>query len=242
MQKWSIYIRQTLLLILLAISPLAAHAHGYWIELVGNHKINEAVEVRLYYGDYPEGERLQGKYLEKMKDIKVYVRQGSAEQQPITMTRTNDYWTGSFVPNIKTTYEITGINNVREVQDWTRHHLGITRPIQYLKAYYTIGKKVEAIPNTLYLNATITPLKKRRYTITLTKDGVPLPKQEVCITAYGTDAHYPDTDENGQTTVELQKKGLYILSVDWVDKTPGTFHNKKYETVRHRLDYSFYIN
>lgn len=210
-------------------------AHGYWIELSGVKKVNKPCTIKMYFGDYPVGERLSGKTLDKMKDIKVYVVTPSGERQPVTMTQYNDYWQGNFIPQTKGMYQVTGINDEREVQDWTKHNLGITRPIQYLKAFYVVGRQSD-VKATLYLDAQIRKHSKGNYEITLLKDGKALPKQKLTVAAFDKGETELVTDDNGKATIQPDNTGLHILSVDWIDDTRGTFKGKEYETVRHRLD------
>jgi len=118
--------------------PFGVWAHGYWIETEGTHKPGAAVVVKLYFGDYVAGERLSGKTLDKMKDIKVFVTTPKGDRQQVEMKQGEHYWEGVFLPQGDGAYLLTGINDVREVQDWTKHNLGIVRPIQYLQAVYTV--------------------------------------------------------------------------------------------------------
>ncbi len=224
----------------LLLAPTTLMAHGYWIELEGNHKVNEPVTVKLVFGDYPAGERLTGKFLDKMKDINVYVQYGNNKREQIEMEQTNDCWIGTFTPSTSATYEVTGINDTRDVQDWTKHHLGVVRPIQYLKAYYQVGKSANEGGTNFLLDASIKKLANGKYEITVLKNGHPLPQQKIVISGYGNYNQEPTTSNDGRATIKLKKKGLHVMSIDWIDKTPGTYKNKKYETIRHRLDYSLY--
>ncbi len=216
-------------------------AHGYWIEIEGNNRPNEAVAVKMFYGDYPVGERLSGKPLDKMKDIKVYVTSTNGLKQEIPMTQTADYWEGTFKPQAEGIYEITGINDTREVQDWTKHDMGITRPIQYLKATYQVGHKDNGKAEDLFLDIKTKKLPGDSYeTLVYKKGKIVAAGQKVIVTGYGANEQELVTDKKGKITYKLDKPGLYILSIDWVDKTPGEYKGKQYETVRHRLDYSIY--
>lgn len=221
----------------LSILSFQLSAHGYWIELEGNKKAGKQVSVKMYFGDYPVGERLSGKTLDKMKDINVYVITPDGEKQPIAMTQTNDCWQGSFTPATKGTYEVIGMNNEREVQDWTKHHLGITRPIQYLKVVYDAGKPSEK-KSSLYIDAQTKKAGKNNFEITLLKEGKAMAGQKFVIAEFDKGDTELTTNDEGKATFKAAAAGLYILSVDWIDATPGSFKGKNYETVRHRLDVS----
>ncbi|HTN46791.1 MAG TPA: DUF4198 domain-containing protein [Flavipsychrobacter sp.] len=228
-------IKILLVAVLLCLSSLQLSAHGYWLELQGSGKAKKPCTIKMYYGDYPVGERLSGKTLDKMKDIKVYVLTPSGEKQSVTMTQMNDFWQGSFTPQAKGRYEIIGINDEREVQDWTKHHLGITRPVQYLKTTYAVGQAGEQ-QASLFLDMRVVRMDKTNYEVTLLKQGTALPAQKLVLAEFDKGETEFTTDVNGKINIKLDNPGLYILSVDWIDYTPGSFKGKNYETVRHRLD------
>ena len=227
-----------IILILFCLSSLQLLAHGYWLELEGSHKVDKSFTIKMYYGDYPVGERLSGKTLNKMKDIKVLVITPAGEKQSVAMTQRKDYWEGQFIPTTKGSYVIVGINEEREVQDWTKHHLGITRPVQYLKYRYDVGTQT-GLSSGLFLDATLTKLSRKKYEVLLTKDGKPLPRQKLVVAEFDNGEEHYQTDKQGRVNILLENPGLYIFSVDWIDTRPGNFKGKDYETVRHRLDVSF---
>jgi hypothetical protein len=78
------------------------------------------------------------------------------------------------------------------------------------------------------------------YEVAVTKNGKKLAEQSINIASYGGGEKAVTTDKKGKATVTLEKPGVHVLSVEWIDKTPGEFKGKKYETVRHILDYSLY--
>jgi hypothetical protein len=225
---------------LLLLFPFMASAHGYWLEVEGSHRAGQPATIRMFYGDYPEGVRMSGDFLDKMKDIKVYVSGAGMEKQAIEMKQLSDYWVGTFTPSAAATYEITGINDTRDVQDWTKHNLGITRPIQYLKTYYATTRLMSAPTASLLLDLDMKLLSKGNYQVTVKQNGKVAPAQKLYVSSFGIEPKELVTDADGKAIIKLGKPGLYVLSVDYVDKTPGTFRDKKYESVRHRLDYSLY--
>ncbi len=220
--------------------PLTGWAHGYWIETEGTHKAKKQVTVKMFYGEYAAGERTSGTPLDKMKDITVFVTDTKGVKKQIEMKQGKDYWEGTFVPETDGVYEITGINDVRDVQDWTQHKLGVVRPIQYLKAFYQVGKKAASAGAPLFLDIVTKKISADSFEIGIVKDGAALASQDVTVASFGGEEQILTTDANGKAVVKLAKPALYILSVDWIDKTPGQFREKAYETVRHRLDYSLY--
>ncbi len=227
-----------LTIICIALLPFTAIAHGYWLETEGPHKAKKETTVKLYFGDYTAGEKVSGKSLDKMKDIKMSVITPAGEKQSIEMKQQEAYWEGTFTPQTDGTYEITGINDEREVQDWTKHHLGIVRPIQYLKTQYQVGKKATPAQAPLFLDVAIAQTSAKNYEVSIRKNGAPLEAQEVLLAAYGQKERVFNTDVNGKVVFNIDNPAWYVLSTEWIDKTPGEFKQKAYKTVRHRLDVS----
>lgn len=222
------------------LSPIISSAHGYWIETAGNNQVNQPVTIKMFYGDYPEGEKLTGKTLDKMKDIKVFVTSTNGKKQELAMIQNDSCWQATFTPHSDGIYEITGINDVRDVQDWTKHKLGITRPVQYLKVAYQVGHKKTNKATPLFLDVDVNKKSSNEYELAVVKDGKKIPNQVIKLSAYGGKELELTTDKKGKIAFKLEAPALYIISIDWIDQTPGEFKGKKYETVRHRLDYSLY--
>lgn len=221
--------------------PLWVGAHGYWIETFGSGKKGDSLTVKLYFGDYPAGERMTGKSLDKMKDINVFVTAPDGGKHQLSMQQGNEYWVGRYLAAQKGVYAITGINDTRDVQDWSKHNLGVTRPIQYLRAWYSVGNSPAISPEVdLPLDMAVQHLRKDSYVLTLYKNGVPLVLTDVIFAPYGKPEDILKTDTSGNAYFTTAKDGLYIISADWIDKTPGVFKGKQYESVRYRIDYSFY--
>lgn len=220
--------------------PLSLFAHGYWIETEGSHKVNEPVIIRLFFGEYTLGDRLSGSTLDKMKDIRVFVRIPGAGQQPVAMKQLTDYWEGTFIPQAEGSYEIIGINDEREVQDWNRHGLGIVRPVQYLKTVYQVGAAVTPASSSAFLDVVVSKVDEKTYTVQGFKNNAVFASQNIVVTHPGGEETVLNTDKDGKATFTAEKAGLYLVDVEWIDTIPGQFKGKNYETVRHKLDFSLY--
>lgn len=230
-----------LIALLLLTLPLSVFAHGYWIETQGSHQVNQPVTIRLYYGEYMSGERLSGSTLDKMKEIRVSVSTPAGEQVAVTMKQLADYWEGNFTPQTEGGYTITGINDEREVQDWNRHGLGIVRPVQYLKAIYQVGGATTALSPSSFLDVAVSKPQGSSYAIQSFKNNVPFAGATILVTHPGGEETTLVADKDGKATFTVDKPGLYLVGIEWIDKTPGQFKQKNYETVRHQLDYSLYL-
>ncbi|RYD75376.1 MAG: hypothetical protein EOP53_16575 [Sphingobacteriales bacterium] len=225
-------------IIILMVSTLSVKAHTYWIQTEGSHKINELVQVKIYFGEYVTGEIMKGKALDKVKDIKLLVRFEGLEDMLLTMIQDSACWKGSFTPAQAGSYEIIGINDTREVQDWHKHGFGIVRPVQYLKTIYQVGAVATPQSNKAFLDI-VTQKKEDFYTLLVYKNRQPAAKTKFFISQPDGEEVPVETNEKGMVEYKPTSKGLYIIGIEWVDKTPGIFSGKEYTSIRYRLDASF---
>jgi hypothetical protein len=221
------------------ITSKEAKAHTYWITTEGSHKINDPVQVRIWFGEYITGELMSGKSLDKIKDIRMMVRFAGQSDMPLIMTQDTGYWKGSFIPAKEGSYEIIGINDTREVQDWTKHGFGIVRPVQYLKHIYRVGTVETAQSSGSFLDI-IMQNKDSQQQLQLFKNGKPATNTKFFISRPDGEEVPVETDEKGIARFETPIPGLYIIGFEWVDKTAGRFLGKEYTGTRYRLDASFY--
>lgn len=127
-------------LAVLILLPILSMAHGYWLEVQGSGKVNEQAKIQIFFGEFENQKRETGKLLDKMYEIKIFVLDSKGVKAEIAMKQTDTHWEGVFTPQNEGLYQIVGINDTREVQDWARHNLGIVRPVQYLRTTYPSGK------------------------------------------------------------------------------------------------------
>lgn len=228
-----------IIILVLTLLPFSVFAHGYWIEVQGSHKTNEPVTVRLIFGEYITGERLSGNFLDRMKEIRMYVRT-SGKEEPIAMKQFKDYWEGTFTPSQEGSYEIIGINDEREVQDWTKHNLGIVRPVQYLKTVYRVGNANSKQGSSSFLDITVSSTEKGTYHIQVFRNNSSYQSDKLVIVHPDGEETTLKTDKDGKAVFTAKTSGMYLIDVEWIDKTPGQFKQRPYESVRHKLDFSLY--
>lgn len=44
------------------------------------------------------------------------------------------------------------------------------------------------------------------------------------------------TNDNGKTQLKSNMKGYYLVELEYIDKNPGSFKGKEYQTVRYRCE------
>ncbi len=223
------------LIIAIILLPLLSMAHGYWLEVVGSGKVNEVAKIQIFYGEFENQRRETGKLLDKMSEIKIYVLDANGNKLEVAMTQTNTHWEGIFTPETDGLFQIIGINDTREVQDFTKHNLGIVRPVQYLRTIYQVG---EGSGEQIALNPMDVLLKQsgENLLLSVSKDNRAFAKIKVKIINPEGWMKEKITNENGKTQTKINMKGLYLIELEYIDKTAGSFKGKDYQTVRYRCE------
>lgn len=216
-------------------APFLAQAHGYWIELKGSGKTNEPVQVQVFFGEYAHGKRERGATLDKMADIKITVVGPDGEKTTVATTQTNTHWEGSFTPQKVGYYQVLGVNDTRDVQDWTKRNMGIVRPVQFLRADYVVGEAADRTVSPQQLDV-VARAEGNTVGLRALRDGKGLANSSVNVVNPEGWERRCQTNEQGRTSFAANQKGIYIVELEWIDKTPGTFNGKPYEQTRYRCD------
>lgn len=230
------------LLLTIICLPFLSRAHGYWLETQGSGKIGEPVKILMFYGEYAEAIREKGNKLDKMTELKVSVIDALGKQSAINMVQKETHWEGTFTPTTNGNYQILAINDTREVQDFTKHNLGITRPVQFMRTTYQVGKaSATNAKNLQFLDVTANQ-ENGKITLSAFKDKQALAKTKLTIINPQTWEKTKFTNENGQTTFTPTGKGLYLVELEWIDTNSGTFKGKDYQTIRYKSEMTFVID
>src|SRR5690606_16890037 len=107
------------------------------------------------------------------------------------------------------------------------------------KNEYVCGKNAQNRNAGLLLDIMAAKASKSKYRFLVTKKGSALTDQKIVVSPLGGEEAELKTNNKGTATIKTKSPGIYLVSIDWIDITPGTFKGKQYETVRHRLDYTF---
>lgn len=222
-------------LLALMLMPFLATAHGYWLEVKGSGKVGEEAKIQIFYGEYNNQGRMKGKSLDKMNEIKLFVIDEAGNRIDIPTVQTETHWEGTFIPKTEGNYQILGINETREVQDWNKHNLGIVRPMQYLRTNYSVGKATAANKPSNYFDI-IAAETDNGINLTAFKNSIPADKAKVTVISPDGWEKVKVTSERGRTSFVPNTKGIYLIEAEWIDKTPGTYKDKPYESVRYHTE------
>lgn len=212
----------------LLLIPMTVNAHNIWLEVKGSGKINDKVQVQLFFGEYGEGTPEKGAKLDRLKDIKIYVIDASGTKTAVEMTQTDTHWQGSFDAKTAGTYQIVGINDQGEVRDMSKKHLGFGRSILYLKSTYTV-KTSEAKEYAVQPLDLTAQKQNDSYMLTAFKDKKEQGDLNITIINPEGWVKTVETNEIGQASFTPNKKGLYLINLEWIDNTKGNFKDKAFD-------------
>ncbi|WP_229364588.1 nickel transport complex, NikM subunit,transmembrane [Fibrella aestuarina] len=215
----------------LLLLPLLTNAHGYWMELSGSGKPSSEVIVKIYFGEYENNLREKGDRLNGMKDFRAYYLDSSGQQQPLTLTQTETCWEARFTPAKAGRYQVVGINDTREVQDWIKYGMGVVRPMEYLRADYLAGNALDAIAPLTDIDVVARPLNGQ---MVLTAYAKKTPTAKTKLTVLNSQGWEKTltTGADGTTRFTPSGPGIYIVEAEQMDKTPGQYKDKDYAAVR----------
>ncbi|WP_281635934.1 hypothetical protein [Flavobacterium marginilacus] len=212
----------------LLLVPMALNAHNIWLEVKGSGKINDKVQVQLYFGEYGQEAPEKGAKPDRLKDIKIFLIDASGTKSEITMTQTETHWQGSFDAKTIGTYQIIGINDQGEVRDMSKKHLGFARSISYLKAVYTV-KTPETKEYAVHRLDLTVQKQNDTYLLTAFKDKKQQGNLNITIINPDGWVKTTETNEKGKASFVPNKKGLYLINLEWIDSTKGTFKDKAFD-------------
>jgi uncharacterized GH25 family protein len=213
--------------------PFWSHAHGDWIEVKGSGKVGEPAKIELIFGAYENQERLKGKALNFLAEFTVAVIDPAGNRQILALTQTETCWEGSFTPKIEGTYQVLGTNEERGVVDWTTHGFDVLRPKEYLRTHYVVGRASEVSQNTQFLDV-LWSKSGAEVKLTAYLNGNKTPKTKLLISNPEGWEKIKYTNAQGEATFLPNMKGWYLIEVENLDKTPGTFKGKDYKMIRNK--------
>ncbi|WP_337040865.1 nickel transport complex, NikM subunit,transmembrane [Emticicia sp. 17c] len=227
--------KNKLVVLALMLLPFVSLAHGYWLEVKGSGKVGEPAKIQIFYGEYVNQGRMKGKFLDKMNEIKIFVIDEAGNRTEIPTTQTETHWEGTFTPKNEGLYQVLGVNETREVQDWTKHNLGIVRPMQYLRTHYVAGKANTTPKPTNFFDIVATETESG-VNLSVFKNNLPADKAKLTVISPDGWEKVKITSDRGRTSFVPVSKGIYLVEAEWIDKTLGTYKDKAYESVRYHTE------
>ena len=226
--------KKIIVLLVIVLFPILASAHGDWIEVKGTGKVGEPAKIQLFFGAYENQERIQSPKNAFLKDFTVYVLDAKGNKNAIEMKQTETCFEGTFTPTSEGLFQVIGVNEVREVVDWTVHGFDVLRPTEYLRTQYIVGKSTDNATAQGFLDVIPTKMNDE-IKLTAFKNKALNPKAKLVITNPEGWEKVKYTDAKGEAVFKPNMKGTYMIETEFVDKTPGSFKGKEYKMVRNKF-------
>lgn len=218
-------------------------AHYIWIETDSNPRVGGEQLIKIYYGEYNEGVReKRGGKLEELEGITAWIIDPNGKKIQLTVIKDALYFKTSFIPKQEGKYVVVAVNEIREVLDWRKYDIGIIRPVYYTSREIQVGNSGEVVSGKSHMAdfmITKQPNAGDEKSFTLFFKGQPLANAKVLFHAPNEWSKELKTDANGVVSITPPWNGMYVVECIYPEKVPGNFKGKQYETIRHRVTYTF---
>jgi hypothetical protein len=200
----------------------AASAHYLWLERQGP-------AARLYFGEVNEVREQSPGRLDDIPAPRAWSLSrsgGSAEERRVQRR------TGAFLVDGRAGEHMVVVESNYPVQDWTRHGLGIVKPMFY--ARYTAWPARAAVPSAPELRLDVQPVPGASNAARVLFDGKPLAGAKLAVHAPNGWDQELKTDAEGRVALPLPWRGQYVLEAIHREPAAGTFQGQNFEAQRHR--------
>lgn len=204
----------------LLLAASAAQAHYLWLERDGKRSF-------LYFGEVNEVREQSPGRLDEIPAPSVWSLERGAWQPRQLVRRA-----AAFAIDGRPGTDLVAVEGRYAVQDWTKHGLGVVKPMFYARiGQWTMRQPVPAVPE---LRLDIQPVPGTASTVRVLFDGTPLAGAKLVVHApNGWDQDHK-AGEDGRVQLQLPWRGQYTLEVIHREPASGEFEGRRYEAVRHR--------
>ncbi len=205
----------------------AAQAHYLWLE-------PDDSGAKLYYGEAEAllKEKSPGK-LDNILTPKAFVPDASTGK-PIAVAVSRNATHFAIAAN-KNAPVILATEESLEVRDLTKSGLGFAKSNYYAR----LGQQGNNADGVSPLVLDVRAQGEGPNVLTLLYRGQPLAETKLEVIAPNTWVQEHKTNAQGKADINMPWRGQYVVHVLHIDKTPGQFADKKYDTLRNHLTYTF---
>jgi hypothetical protein len=233
----------------LLVVYLFCSAHFIWIETPSVAWVGKAHKLNVFYGEYAENiKEEQGKRLEEVKGLTATIVKPDHSTEAAGLTPFANGYKADFTPSLPGLYEVLCVQNTRDVIDWSKHDIGVVRPIYYSRSFVLARDVKSAVQPALPQpkpshDLDILPLQlpagnalplQTKTRVQVYFRNAPLGKAKLFVYAPNGWMKELDCDDNGVAAFTPEWKGLYLAECIYKERVPGTHNGKAYEAIRHR--------
>jgi len=236
MKKWNIL----LLTFAISLMTTGAFAHAIWIETANTGQIGKAQTVRIYYGEFVDGERDSvTKWYSDIKDLELWLVGPDQKKIKLKTTAAANYYEAKFTPGSNGAYSLTISHQAKELGGETKYHF-------LASADVTVGKpagKSTVFVNSLQLQKSeITSAQvNKQIMLKASHNNSDAAKMKVSVFSPNGWSKELTTDTTGSVSFLPPFPGRYVIEISDMDKTAGEHYGKPYQETWSGATYSFEV-
>lgn len=210
------------------LSSNISSAHALWIEAAPYGNLNQAHQVKVYYGEYVTNERDQiQKWYSDVKDFALMLHVPGKEPVKLQLTDNGDHFSGSFQPTVQGTYFLSVVKAPKDLGGQTKYEFSSLMPVVVGQAS---ALDYSPLKNPLQIELLhAAPIKKgETLQAKITSLGQVVPNAKVSVfssTGWGKEFV---ADANGLLTFEAVWPGAYVLEASTYAEKGGEHEGKPY--------------
>ncbi|WP_294185143.1 DUF4198 domain-containing protein [uncultured Sphingobacterium sp.] len=204
------------------------YAHALWIEASSYGIINQAHEVKVYYGEFATNERDQvDKWYSDVKDFSLQLHAPGKESVTLQLTNKGDHFSGSFQPDVTGTYFLSIVKAPKDLGGKTKYEFSSLVPVIVGKPT-VLDYSVVKNPLQIELLKANNLKKGQSLQAKITSNGKVVPQAKVSVfSATGWGKEFV-ADENGLLTFDALWSGPYVLEASTFAEVAGEHAGKPY--------------
>lgn len=204
----------------------AASAHAIWIESSAKAAKNQPHAVKIFYGEYPEGEiEPTAKWYSDLQSLEAWVVSPSQKKTRLTLTNAATHLTGSFTPTEDGVYYVTTVHTTKDLGGTTKYEFSSVAPVLAGRTAAAVTAPgaplaIVAAPKEHKLNAPVE--------VQVWKDGQPFKEGKVELMSPEGWVKTVKSDANGKVVFTPKMKGSYVLEASDYRPETGEWHQQSY--------------
>ncbi|RFS26959.1 hypothetical protein DVR12_04030 [Chitinophaga silvatica] len=231
--------RKLLFTVLFCFSMQALFAHALWIETITTGKIGQTQEVKVYLGEYADGQRDSTQHwFSNMKDFTLYLIAPDGKKEALQCTANGNHFKATFTPTVAGTYTLSVDHTVQEVYGGSKiryYALGLVKVNGSAEGLAQLPQRTDF---------TLLAQENKKFKVNQPTNVKFLYKQEKTPEAAELTVQSPagwakkfKADEQGAVTFQPFWSGKYMLEGTFTENISGTHEGKPFERIWHCVTY-----